>query len=55
MRAILIILFIISETLQQHPIFCSEEILNAVADSNRFKDSKEFVDLTLSVPVEVAQ
>lgn len=35
-----------------HPIFCSSAILQAAADSNLFKDSKTFVDLTLKFPIE---
>lgn len=35
----------------QHPIFCNDTILTAVANSNYFQDSKTFVDLTLTVPI----
>ena len=38
----------------KHPIFCSDEILTAVANSNYFKDSKDFVDSILKVSVEDA-
>lgn len=37
-----------------HPIFCSPPILESIARSNIFKDSKTFVDLVLKVPVETA-
>lgn len=35
-----------------HPIFCNQDILSAVADSHYYKDSKEFVDQVLKVPIE---
>lgn len=35
----------------QHPIFCNDTILTAVANSNYFADSKTFVDLTLTVSI----
>ena len=38
----------------QHSIFCNETILTKVAESNYFEDSKTFVDLVLTVPVEEA-
>ena len=38
----------------QHPIFCNETILTAVAQSNIFEDSKTFVDLVLKVSIEEA-
>lgn len=52
----IIILLLVNITLQQcnHPIFCSESILKAVANSEIFSDSKSFVDLILKVPVETA-
>lgn len=34
-----------------HPIFCFEPILQTIAQSNIFQDSKSFVDLTLKVPI----
>ena len=34
-----------------HPIFCNDTILTAIANSNLFPDSKTFVDLTLTVPI----
>jgi hypothetical protein len=37
-----------------HPIFCSPTILQAIAKSNLFPDSKTFVDLVLTVPVQTA-
>jgi len=50
------LLFIIVVTFNQctHPIFCSVPILEAIAKSNIFTDSKTFVDLVLKVPVETA-
>ena len=35
----------------QHPIFCNNKILTAVAQSNFYPDSKTFVDLILKVSV----
>jgi len=48
------ILLVITINQCTHPIFCFRPILEAVAKSNIFKDSKTFVDLTLKVPIEEA-
>ena len=36
----------------KHKIFCNPDILQAAASSNLFSDSKTFVDLVLTVPIE---
>jgi hypothetical protein len=50
---ILILIFLFSSAFGgcDHPIFCSEDILQAAADSNLFSDSMTFVDLPLKVPI----
>ena len=45
-------LFLLAYTQCNHPVFCNPDILQAAANSNLFKDSKTFVDLVLTVPVE---
>lgn len=50
----LVFLCIESENKCIHPIFCSQEVLEKVAKSNYFEDSKEFVDLILKVSIQQA-
>ena len=51
---LIIILFVSVAPECTHPVFCSYPILQAIANSNLFADSKSFVDLVLKVPLETA-
>ena len=56
--ALTLLIFSVMQVSQQacsHPIFCNDEILTAVANSNYFEDSKTFVDLVLTVSIDEAK